>query len=483
MAESTVKRQQNDRPEKAPPVSRRDVLKRAACLGGFTIVPRYVLGGPGHTAASELLNIALIGAGGRGKNLIEGLLRYDDVRIAAIADVNEKEDYSDFYYRDVAGRRPVLEMVNKHYAEQQDRGEYPGCKEYVDYRKMLEREKGIDAVVIATPDHVHAVAIIHALRLGKHVYCEKPLTHTIAEARKVADEARKAKVATQMGNQGNSDEGHWLAAEWIRAGVIGEVRRVYAWTKAGSWAPDFRGRPTEHPPVPKGLEWDLWLGPVKPRPYHPAYAPFKWRGWWAFGNGAVGDMGCHNMDPAFRALELNHPLAVEAYSPTEGRNEETVSLASIIHYDFPARGKMPPLKLSWYDGGLYPPRPDEFHPDQKHDSNGCLFVGTKGKLLMDGWSRNPRLLPKERMDSFERPPETFPRPTAHDRAWLDACKGGPAASSNFEYAARLTELALLGGIALRVPEKIRWDGPAMRVTNSPAANELLRSDYRDGWEI
>ncbi|HLU49621.1 MAG TPA: Gfo/Idh/MocA family oxidoreductase, partial [Planctomycetota bacterium] len=340
---------------------------------------------------------------------------------------------------------------------------------------------GIDAVMIATPDHVHAVATLAAMRLGKHVYCEKPLTHTVEEARKVAEEARKSKVATQMGNQGNSSEGIRQVIEWVRAGVIGEVRELHAWSDAGGWAEGRTSAPKDSPPVPQGLDWDLWLGPVKPRAYHPAYAPYNWRGWWAFGGGAIGDMGCHNIDPAFAALELGSPDTIEASGV--GRNPETSGWGSIIHYTFPARGEMPPVKLTWYDGGLKPPRPEEFAPGERFDGNGLLLVGSKGKLLCGGWSRDPRLLPASRMKEFEPPPKTLPRVSAHDRAWIDACKGGPKPSSSFEYGGALTEVVLLGAVALQVGEKIHWDGPNLRATNSGKVEELIRTEYRKGWSL
>ncbi len=459
-------------------LSRRRFL---AAAGAAAVVPRYLLGGPGRSAPSDTLDVAVVGTGGRGKNLIEALMRYPDVRIVAIAEVKGREDYSRFYYRGVSGRIPVLELIEKHYAEKRLRGEYPGCKDYIDFRKMLEKEKGIDAVVVATPDHTHAVVTLAAIRLGKHVYCEKPLTHTIEEARKVAEEARAAKVATQMGNQGNSGDDIRRICEWIWDGAIGPVREVHAWSHTGGWAGGLKARPAETPPVPDDLDWELWLGPAPYRPYHPAYVPYNWRGWWDFGTGAIGDMGCHNIDPAFWALKLKYPLTVEASST--GVNPETTPEGSIVHFTFPERGEMPPLKLTWYDGGLYPPRPEELPPGQKLDANGILFIGEKGKLLCGGWSRGPRLLPESRMREYKEPPPKIPRAPAHERAWVEACKGGPPASSNFDYSAPLTELVLLGNVALRTGEKLYWDGPTMRATNCPEADRYIRAQYRSGWSL
>jgi predicted dehydrogenase len=232
-------------------------------------------------------------------------MRYDDVRIISIADVTEKEDYSRFYYRGVSGRLPVRQLIRDHYSQKLGQGAAP-CTDYVDFRKLLDKEKAVDAVVVATPDHTHAVISLAAIRLGKHVYCEKPLTHSIEEARKVTEEARKAKVATQMGNQGNSGEGIRQTCEWLWDGAIGEVREVHAWSNTGGWA-GMEARPKETPPVPKGVDWDLWIGPAAYRPYHPAYAPYNWRGWWDFGTGGIGDMGCHNIDPGLCGLEAQVP--------------------------------------------------------------------------------------------------------------------------------------------------------------------------------
>jgi predicted dehydrogenase len=462
-------------------LSRRRFLASGAALTAATIVPRYVLGGAGFTPPSEMLNIAVIGTGGRGKQLTSEMMRHADARIVAIADPNERADYERFYYKKTSGRLVVREMIEERYAEKVAKGEYPGLKDYVDYRVLLEKEKGIDAVVVATPDHVHAAATLAALRQKKHVYCEKPLTHTIEEARRVAEEARKAGVATQMGNQGNSGEGIRSACEWIWAGAIGEVTEVHVWSVAGVWSSQYAGRPQDTPPVPQGFDWDLWLGPVPHRPYHPAYAPYNWRGWWAFGTGAIGDMGCHNFDPAVAALKLGAPATIEASStPVNG---ETVPHASLIHYTFPAREGMPPVKITWYDCGLFPPRPEELEPGEKLDGNGILFVGSKGKLLMGGWSRDPRLLPRSRMKDFTPPPKTLRRVDSHDRAWIDAAKGGPKASSNFDHGALLTEIVLLGQVAVRTGEKLHWDAKSLKATNCPAADQYIRAEYRPGWGV
>jgi hypothetical protein len=349
---------------------------------------------------------------------------------------------------------------------------------------MLEKEdKNIDAVTVATPDHIHAVASMMAMKMGKHVYCEKPLTHSIYEARMLTEAARKYKVATQMGNGGRSDEGVRLICEWIWAGAIGPVREVHVWTDRPVW-PQGIDRPEETSPVPSTLDWDLWLGPAPYRPHvgNETYYPFVWRGWWDFGTGALGDMACHFIDPAFWALNLGHPTSVRAMSTSV--NSETAPSASVIEYEFPARQNMPPVKLTWYDGDLKPPLPAELEPGRSLRGGGSLFVGDDGKLLCRGSGTSPRLIPESRMKAYERPPKTIPRiEGGHHQDWLRACKDGKPACSNFDNAGPLTEMVLLGNVAVRAGRKIYWDGPNMRCTNLPEANQYLRREYRAGWTL
>ncbi|MBN2309635.1 MAG: Gfo/Idh/MocA family oxidoreductase [Candidatus Hydrogenedentes bacterium] len=461
-------------------ISRRGFMGAAVATAAFTIVPRQVLGGAEHTPPSEMLNVAVIGTGGQGLSNLRFLLHQSDVRIMAIADPNWESDYSAFYYRGTAGRGPALGLVKEAY-EPQAKGSFKGCADYADFREMLEREKDIDAVLIATPDHVHYAAAMAAIQHGKHVYCEKPMCHSLYEVRKLAETAREAKVATQLGNQGHSGDGIRAACEWIWDGAIGPVREVHAWSTTGPEWTTMKERPQDTPPVPEGLDWDLWLGPAACRPYHPAYAPYNWRGWWDFGTGGIGDMACHNLDPAFWALSLDCPVSVEASSCD--CTDEVTPHASIVHYEFPVRGDMPPVKVHWYDGGILPERPDELGPDKKLRDNGILFVGDKGKLMLDGWSRNPRLIPESAMEAYTRPPETLPRSEGHHRDWIKACKGDGRASSNFDVAGPLNEAIMMGIIAIRTGEKLYWDGPAMRCTNVPAANDLIWPVYREGWSL
>ena len=450
-------------------MNRRDfLLSTAAGVAAFTIVPRHVLGGPGHTPPSEKLNIAGVGVGGMGKNNLENL---SDENIVAICDVDRK----------YAG-----EVFEK----------YPEAKKYRDFRRMLEKQKDIDAVVVATPDHTHAVISMMAIKMGKHVYCQKPLTHSVYEARKLTEAAREHKVATQMGNQGHSGEGIRLICEWIWDGAIGPVREVHAWTNRPVW-PQGIGRPEDTPSVPVTLDWDLWLGPAPDRPYHPCYLPFSWRAWWDFGTGVLGDMACHILDPVFWALKLGYPTSVEASHSYDVRemwkkvdNKETYPRASIVRYQFPARGDMPAVKLTWYDGGLLPARPEELEPGRQmgKEGNGVMFVGEKGKLMCGCYGESPRLIPEAKMKEYKRPAKTLPRITGgvdgHEKDWARACKGGEPASSNFDYSGPLTESVVMGNLAIRNPgERLDWNGQNMKVTNVAEANEYVHRQYREGWTL
>jgi predicted dehydrogenase len=466
----------------SPFTRRRFVTTTASAAAALTIVPRHVLGGPRFVPPSDTVNVAIIGVGGQGRTDVRALMQEDDCQIVALADPCEEWDLSPYYYRGKAGRGPVQAEIEQHY-----RAGKPGfsCATYEDFRVMLDKEKAIDAVLIATPDHLHAYATILAMKAGKHVYCEKPLTHTIAEARLVARVARETGVATQMGNQGRSSEGHRLTAEWLWDGAIGAVREVHAWGGAGHFAQG-RGRPAETPPVPPGLNWDLWLGPREPRPYHPAYAPFNWRGWWAFGGGGIPDVAPHHLDPAFNALQLDAPETIEASAPDV--DDEVCSTGVIATWRFPAREKFGPLTVYWYDGGLRPPTPASIDPDDPRQrlgerADGIFFVGEKGILTCAGWSGMPRLLPLELHREYKRPPKTLTRVANHRASWLQACKGGEPASSNFDYASRLTEFVLLGDVALRCQKQLKWDRSGMRATNALQADRYLSEPYRTGWEL
>jgi predicted dehydrogenase len=447
-------------------ISRRQFLAKSAVgVGTFSIVPSYVLGGSGNTPPSEKLNIAAVGVGGMGGNNVNAC---ENENIVALCDVDEKL---------------AADIFKK----------YPDAKKYIDYRVMLEKEKNIDAVIIATPDHTHACIAMAAMQLGKHVYLQKPLTHSVFEARKLTEAARKYKVATQMGNQGHSGEGIRLICEWVWDGAIGKVREAHAWTNRPVW-PQGIDKPKDTPAVPEGLNWDLWLGPAPDRSYHPIYHPFKWRGWFDFGTGALGDMGCHIIDPIFWSLKLSAPESVEASCATEldpnddwkkWENNQTYPKASIYHYNFPARADMPAVKLHWYDGSLMPQIPDVFEPGRKLRENGGLLIGEKGVIMYNDSGESPVIVPQSRMDEYQRPERTIPRvKVSHEQNWIDACKGDPEACSNFNYAGPLAEAVLLGNIALRFcGTRLEWDSENLKFKNVPEANEFVQCKYRQGWSL
>jgi predicted dehydrogenase len=461
-------------------LTRRQFLRGAALSAtAFMVVPGSVLGLRGATSPNGKLNLAGIGIGGQGAH---DLGQMESENIVALCDVD----------KNYAGR------IFKKYSKAQ---------QFTDYRQMLDQMKDLDGVVVAT--HHHAFAAMEAIKRGKHVYCEKPLTHSVWEARHLAQAAHEAKVATQMGNQGQASEDTRRLCEFVWAGVIGDVHEAHIWTDRPSqglfneYWPQGVARPTDTPPVPATLDWDLWLGPAPLRPYHPVYLPFKWRGWWDFGTGALGDIGCHAMDPVFRALKLSAPLSVQAASTRV--NEESYPLGSMVTYQFPARSAepqannchvkglsgaeaggvaMPPCKLVWYDGGLRPPRPDGLPDGQRMGDNGRLLIGEKGFIL--GNEVYPESLGKK----ANTIPKTIPRSADHYREWIAACKGGKAAGSNFDFAGPLAESVLLGNVALRVQlrddltlRKLLWDSAALKFTNLDEANRFIRNEYRAGWSL
>jgi predicted dehydrogenase len=461
-------------------ISRRKLLGGALAATAFTIVPRHVLGGPGHVPPSEKTTIAGIGTGGQGSQDLIALAQYPEVQVVAVCDVNRESggyvswNWTQGKEQRLAGREPARRAMDEAYAKDKRSGTYRGCRTYRDFRELLAKEK-VDGVVVATPDHAHAAVTMAALKLGKHVYCEKPLTYSVYEARQVTEAARRAGVATQLGNQGQATEEARLTCEFISAGAIGPVHEVQVWSPARFWAwPTWEGRPPETPPVPEGLDWDLWLGPAPVRPYHPAYCPWTWRNWWDFGTGLLGDLGCHKLSTVFKALKLGYPTSIEA-SCTK-LSPEIYPLGVIARYEFPARGDMPPLSLTWYDGGLRPPRPKDLEPGR--GMSDVIYIGEKATLM------GHRLVPEGKMKSYGRPPKTLPRSVGHYKEWVDACRGGPPAGANFvDHGGILTETCMLGNVALRAGEKLNWDGPNFRITNHERANQYLHRQYRDGWTL
>ena len=435
-------------------------------------------------APSQKVNLAFIGCGGKGIQNLNRFILLPDVNVVALCDVNRESDYTPFYYGGTAGLRPASKVVEKTYADRAESGTYKGCNYYHDYQEMLDTQTDIDAVVVSTPDHMHAVVAMAAIKAGKHVYCEKPLTHSIYETRMLTEAARRAGVATQMGNHGHSGEGIRLTVEWIRDGAIGNIREVHGWSEVGggSWT-KLDARPTRKKRVPRGFDWDRWLGPAQERPYHPAYAPYNWRGWWDFGTGAIGDMACHNLDPAFWALDLGAPTTVEGSSST--LNGESVPRAALYHYEFDAKGDRPAVTLNWYDGGLRPPRPAGLDEGRRIGGDGVYFVGDEGVIMCGGWGGTPRIIPESKMRSYKRPEKTIPRVEGHFQDWVDACKsaGSHEASGNFNYGGPLTEMVLLGGVALRTGKKITWDGENMVAKGVPEADQYIRPEFRNGWSL
>lgn len=441
--------------------SRREFLKNTAMAGiGFLVLSSGKL--VRSYAANERLNIAIIGAGGYGwanLNAVSG------ENIVAICDVDERHA-ADAFKR------------------------YPDIPKYADFRKMLdEMHKQIDAVVVTTPDHTHAVASVAAMKLGKHVFCEKPLTQTVYEARVMRETAAKHKVFTQMGNQGSATEGLRRAVELAWAGIIGEVREAHVWFVGGNGPSD---RPKDEPPIPEGLHWELWLGPAPYRPFHFTYIRGGWRNWRAFGTGALGDMGCHTMNMAFRALRLDllwEPKTKrppKAFIRVEGEaseiHPETYSRWVIVRYEFPARGDLPPVKLTWYNG--VPKPPQEVLLGHPMTDSGCLILGSKGGIFSDcPWNTRFVLLPKNQFEGFQGPAPIIPRSPGHHTEWVQACKGGPKPFSSFDIGGPLTETVLLGNVALLVGHPIEYDPISGKIVNCVEANRFLHRDYRKGWTL
>jgi predicted dehydrogenase len=434
--------------------SRRHFLAGATTAAASLASARLLRGVPAGYSAAEKVNVAQIGTTGKGTADLKGV-REAGGNIVALCDVDE---------------RHVLAAART----------YTKATHHKDFRRMLETQKDIDAVVVTIPDHQHAIAALTAMKLGKHVYCQKPLTHDIHEARMLRDAGRRYKVATQMGNQGHAGDNLRRQADWIQQGVIGPVSDVQMWTNRPIW-PQGQDRPKQTPPVPASLDWDLWLGTAPMRPYSPAYHPFKWRGFWDFGTGALGDMGCHIVDLPFWAVNLSGPCAVEAQSG--GQTLESGPLWSIVTWEFPTRGSNPPVKMKWYDGGKMPPRPEGISDETWSASKegGVIFIGQKG-VMAGARAKPPNVLGDLGRDLT--PPEPkIPGSPGHYVEWISACRGGPPAGTNFDYSGPLTELVLLGNIAIRCGKRIEWDPEKMKIINVPEGNQLLRREYRKGWEV
>lgn len=437
----------------------------------FSIVPRHVLGGKGYTAPSDKLNIAVIGAGGKGKSDMWSVAATEN--IVALCDVDDRK---------VA---ETLEKTKEEEGKEELAGKLEKVPKYKDFREMLDKQKDIDAVTVSTPDHTHAVAAAYAMRRGKHVFVQKPLTHSVKEARILNAIAKETGVITQMGNQGHAQEGIRLISEWLADDAIGQVNKVDCWTNRPVWDTGM-DRPEEIPSVPRDVDWNLWLGPAEFRPYHPAYMPWSWRAWCEFGTGALGDMGAHIFDIPYGALKLEYPTSVEASSSKF--NEESWPVSEVFHYKFPERGNLPALDLGWYDGGIMPPRPEELEPGRRmgDEDGGVLFYGTKGKIMCGCYGSSPRIIPETKMKEYKQPEKTIPRSPGIHEEWVEAIKNNVQATSNFEYASKLVETMMLGNIAIRMApkfDKLEWDGVKGEITNIPEANEWLMRKYASGWEL
>jgi predicted dehydrogenase len=464
--------------------SRRKFIRNAAVASaGFFIVPRHVIG-RGFIAPSDKLNIAGIGVGGKGESDLAEFAKSPNAVIVALCDVDDRQ-------------------------AKKSKERFPKATYHKDFRQMLEKEKNnIDAVSVSTPDHTHAVAAMMAIQMGKHVYVQKPLTHDIFEARMLTEAARKYKVVSQMGNQGASGDGVRQMQEWYNAGIIGDAHTIRVWTNRPVWPQGF-GKPKNTAPVPAELEWDLWLGPAPWEEYREGYVPFNWRGYWSFGTGALGDMACHLVDPAFKTVGLGYPSEVECsvaaiYEQmwTASYYPDSCPAASSIKLKFPGKNGKPDVKLYWMDGGIRPERPEELKPEEAmgdtDGSGGVIIEGTNGKMMCGTYGSNPKLLPTSRMTEVSVPKTLARVPEGHYVQWVNACIAGfgkKELSSSFDYAGPLTEAVLMGNLALRAwniknqqgrfigRKKLLWDAVNMKITNFDEANQFVRREYRQGWTL
>jgi predicted dehydrogenase len=454
--------------KKSTTITRRKFLgQSAAAAAGLMVVPRHILGGKGYTPPSDTLNIGCVGVGGMGSTDVR---KVSSENVIALCDVDDTM---------------IANFLKSDRNDPEKLDMYMKARKYRDFRIMLDKEKDIDAITVTTPDHNHAVIAMTAMKMGKHVYVQKPLTHTVKEARMLAETAKKMNIVSQMGNQGHAGEGARLINEWIWDGALGDVREVHCWTNRPIW-PQGIEAPKEIPSVPSTLDWNIWLGPAPFRPYHPAYAPFSWRGWWDFGTGAIGDMGAHIMDQPFWALKLGYPKTIQASSTVF--TEDSYPIAEVITYEFSARENMPPVKLTWYDGGLMPPRPADLEAGRMmgDSGGGVLFVGDKAKLMCSTYGENPRIIPESKMKEYRRPEPSIPRSPGIQAEWIEAIKAGKKSTTDFSYSGALTETMLLGCIAVRMEEYktiLEWDPVKMEFPNLPEANQYVHKEYRSGWSL
>ncbi|NQT26597.1 Gfo/Idh/MocA family oxidoreductase [candidate division KSB1 bacterium] len=501
-------------------MNRRKFLGATAATFAATIVPRHVLGGPGYIAPSDKINIGYIGCGTQGIREMTRLITNPEIQITSVCDPNQNStDYVDWSLHDIrdsirdllempawgeglkgipGGREIGQEVVEKYYAKERASKSYKGCASYTDFRELLEKEKDLDAVKVMTPDHLHAAVSIAAMEKGKHVVIHKPIANRIYEARKTIETAQKTGMSTHL-LAWSQRPGLALIKDWIKDGAIGTLREIHNWSNRPVW-PQWTANPVETPPIPKGFDWDLWLGPVPDRPYHPNYTHAVFRGWYDFGAGSIADMGTYSLWPLFMAFGLNKPpVSVEAYGTTtckivnheslEEENHVAFPHSSIIRFKLPAQGEWSPLDLFWYDGGMKPSTPDELEVDNETLSReGMMFVGDRGKILAGFRGEDPKLIPEKRMreylgDPSEETDQQQRRGGSRDSAWIEAFKAGTQSPGSFLNAGAVTETILLGAVALRAGEKILWDAENIKVTNMAEANKYLSREYRKGWEL
>ncbi len=512
----------------APDMNRRKFLETgAASAAAFTIVPRHVLGGPNYVPPSDKITLAYIGCGTQGFREMVGLLASPDVQVVSVCDPNKDSmDYVDWSKEEIlrlirrtmnkpswregvqgipGGRDVAKEMVEAYYANNRSAETYKGCTAYADFRELLEKEKDLDAVKIMTPDHLHATIAIAAMKKGKHVAVHKPLANRLAEARMVIETARKTKVATHFlpANDGAMIR---VLADWIKAGAIGNLREIHNWSSRPFW-PQYAIVPTDMPPVPAGFDWDLWLGPVPARPYHPNYTHAVFRGWYDFGGGSIADMGHYSLWSVFTVFNLDSPVSVEstmthACSIVDQvsrtiKNDYSFPLACSMRFKFAAKGDRPPIELFWYDGGMLPRIPEELEEDNAGFApEGMMLVGDRGKILAGFYGSSPKLIPERKNREFladhgslapAEPARTERRrggPSERDQAWIEAFKTAKSTYGDFLLGGPISDMVNLGAISLRLgARKLLFDSANMKITNVPEANAYLTREYRKGWEL
>lgn len=461
--------------------TRRHFTKTVATgAAGFMILPRNVLGGKGYIPPSDKVNIGIVGAGGQGQQNVKNLLALDDVQIVSVTDPGRYWDLNRFYYKSIAGREPVSQMIEDHY---QDKGENKNVRQFTRFQEMMENKSDVDAILCATPDHTHAFITISALKAGLHVYCEKPMAHNIWETRMVRKVVRETGLATQMGNSGHSRDGMRTTVEYLQDGAIGTVREIHTWVPASRWNAGVTGLPKEGSPLPYGFDWEEWLGPAPYRPYNDLFSPVTWRDFWIYGCGALGDFGCHDMDLPFWAYDLTTPSEIQIH-PAGQSNGEITPYGESGTYHFPEKDGQAAIRLHWYSGGLKPtwilPLPRDF----KFASRSAMYVGDKGIIITEGGEREPQIFPESLRKSYQAPAERIPRSKGHHRDWVDAIKNGGQSSANLDYGSQLTELTLLGVLSLRLGgARIHWDAKNMTARYLQEAADIIREPAREKWNI